>query len=97
MGREAHRAMSRRHARLKLTRFRGFLVQPHMAARVYLRSLEAERRQLADCFPREIESIVTLLRVAWRGLDTPEQFPSVLVAMDQAQQRMHQLIRRVAS
>ncbi len=90
-------AMKRRHARLKLVRGRGWSSQSHLAASRYLRSLEAERFALTSVFPREMRRVTGLLAKAWRAIDAPDQFPNVVVAMDQAQQRMHHLIRRVAS
>jgi hypothetical protein len=73
------------HQSLKAVRGRGSEVQSHRSALVYLRELEAEL-----CL------VQNLLLDAWKECDYSRDFRKFIRHTDQAQQRLHQAIKKLA-
>ena len=72
------------HSKTKSIRQRGSATPNQLATAVYLRSLE-----------NELETVRHQLAKAWAGIDSPRDFLKCMVHMDQAQQRLHRVIRRL--
>ena len=72
------------HASLKGIRGRGMETPSHLAAFRYLRSLEAE-----------LVLVQNLVRDAWNEIDKSKDYRKFLRHTDQAQQRLHQAIKRL--
>jgi hypothetical protein len=73
-----------RHDKLKAIRGRGENVQPHLAAVLYIKSLE-----------RELEAVQTEIHKAWVALDKPKGYRKFTRHADHAQQRLHQSIKKI--
>ena len=74
------------HDDLKAVRGRGTETPGHMATLAYLRGLEAD-----------LDRVRNLLTSAWVDLDNARDFRKMSKHLDQAQQRMHRAIKRLAT
>lgn len=78
---------------LKRTRWRGEVSPPMLAVDLYLKRLGRELDAIAHTDEPEIERIKALYSAAFVLLDT--NFGAALWRMDQAQQHIHRVIRRL--
>ena len=83
------------HEALKRTSQRGELTPAMLAALVYLRGLDREFHLLRKAEREQMAVVEDRLYRAWAAISDPASFPFVSRYMDEAQQRMHWVIRRM--
>jgi hypothetical protein len=81
---KSHNDLSVLHNRTKATRQRGDKTPSHLALVKYLKSLESE-----------LKEVHKRLATAWIQIDDTRNFMKAMIHMDQAQQRMHRVIRKL--